>query len=171
MQQPRATYYRRLKPRVKFGPPKLRPEPPNKVPSDIRQNILDVTHEERFLDAPPDEIVPQLLDEGVYLASSRTFYRILAEVKETGDRRLQARSTPILEATAPNQVWSWDITRLKGAFKGEYYFLYLMIDLYSRYVVGWMVAKRENATRARIFLEECVKKTCWKKGREFDHSF
>jgi putative transposase len=169
LQLPRATYYRRLKPSVKYGPPKPRSEPPNKIPIEIRNEILDITHEDRFLDATPDEIVPQLLDEGIYLASSRTFYRILAEANESGDRRLQARrpqrSAPVLEATKPNQVWSRDITRLKGSFKGEYYFLYLMIDLYSRYVVGWMIAKRENATRARQFLEECVKKHIGNKAK------
>jgi putative transposase len=156
----RSTYYRKVNPTVYFGPPKPRPSPPNKIPLPVREKVLSVMHEERFFDATPMEVVPQLLDEGVYHACIRTYYRILAEVCETGNRRLQARKprkeAPVLRATGPNQVWTWDITRLKGACIGEYYLLYLMIDLYSRYVVGWMVSKRENSKRAKIFLEKCI---------------
>jgi putative transposase len=102
------------------------------------------------------------MDEGVYLASIRSFYRILNGLGESVERRLQAqhvkRSPPILEANGPNQVWTWDITRIPGPCKGQFYFLYVMIDIFSRYVVGWMLAERENARRAQTFIRETASK-------------
>lgn len=124
--------------------------------------IKDVLHDPRFTDRTPWEIVPTLMDEGVYLASVRTFYRVLNGLGESHDRRLQARhvkrSPPILEAQSPNQVWSWDITRIPGPYKGQYFFLYVMLDIYSRYVVGWMLGERENARRAQNFIRETVRR-------------
>jgi putative transposase len=159
LSMPRSTYYRSLGPRS-AKPSRPRPRPANRLSEGEVQAIKDVLHEERFIDLPPREIVPTLADEGRYLASIRTFYRVLAGLGESNDRRLQARhprrSAPILEATGPNQVWSWDITRLKGPWRGKFFFLYVMIDIFTRYVVGWMVSERENARRAQGFIRETV---------------
>ena len=158
---PRSTFYRRLKHAVSKDM-RSRPAPQNKIPDTERMEILDYLHDDRFIDLTPREIVPALADDGIYLASIRTFYRVLAENSESCERRLQARRikhvAPILEANAPNQVWSWDITRLQGPYKGNFFFLYAMIDLYSRYVVGWMLSERENARRAHKFIRETVQK-------------
>jgi putative transposase len=119
-------------------------------------------HEDEYIDQCPREIVPKLADKGVYLGSIRTFYRVLSEHQEVRERRLQARrpaiAAPVLEATGPNQVWTWDITRLAGPYQGKWYFLSVMLDLYSRYIVGWMVAERENARLAQRFIRETVNK-------------
>lgn len=132
----------------------------NRIPDEARQAILGLLHEVEFVDLTPWEIVPRLLDQGRYLGSIRTFYRVLSENGEIKERRLQSKrgkhAAPILEATAPNQVWTWDITRLKGPYQGKWYFLYLMLDLYSRYVVGWMVAEHESARKAQHFIRETV---------------
>jgi putative transposase len=156
---PRSTYYRNLRPRS-AGEVRPRPTPANKLSDEEVQTIKDILHEERFIDLPPREIVPTLADEGRYLGSIRTFYRVLAGLGESNDRRLQARhprrAAPILEATGPNQVWSWDITRIKGPWRGKFFFLYVMIDIFTRYVVGWMVSERENARRAQGFIRETV---------------
>lgn len=156
---PRSSYYRKRRQQVPLHV-KGRPRPANRLSDAEVAAIKDVLHEERFIDLPPREIVPTLADEGRYLGSIRTFYRVLAGLGESDDRRLQAhhprRSAPILEATGPNQVWSWDITRLKGPWRGKFYFLYVMIDIFSRYVVGWMVSERENARRAQGFIRETV---------------
>lgn len=154
---PRSTYYRRLRPRL-VREPRPHPRPANRLSDDEVQAIKDVLHENRFIDLPPREIVPTLADEGRYLGSIRTFYRVLAGLCESQDRRIQARHpkrlAPILEATGPNQVWTWDITRLKGPWRGKFFFLYVMIDIFTRYVVGWMVSERENARRAQGFIRE-----------------
>lgn len=157
----RAAYYRQSKPSFQ-GPPLPRQRPANRLPEETRVRILEVLHEEAYVDLTPREVVPKLLDRGEYLASVRTFYRVLEEHGEVKERRLQARrgkyAAPILEATGPNQVWTWDTTRLKGPFQGKWYFLYLMLDLYSRYVVGWMVAEHESARKAQHFIRETVRK-------------
>jgi putative transposase len=158
---PRSTYYRNIRPRPfrTACPPS---SPANRLSVAEVQAIKDVLHEERFIDLPPREIVPTLADEGLYLGSIRTFYRVLAGLGESLDRRLQAshpkRSAPILEANGPNQVWSWDITRLKGPWRGKFFFLYVMIDIFTRYVVGWMASERENARRAQLFIRETVQR-------------
>lgn len=127
-----------------------------------RQNVLDVLHSERFVDQAPAEVYATLLDEGTYLCSVRTMYRILAEEQEIRERRNQLRhpkyEKPELLATAPNQVWSWDITKLKGPAKWTYFYLYVIIDIFSRYVVGWMIAHRETATLAERLIRETVRK-------------
>lgn len=124
--------------------------------------MREILHDERFVDLCPHEIVPILADEGRYLASVRTFYRLLAQDGELCERRLQARHparvAPVLEAIGPNEVWSWDITHVKGPWKGKSYFLYVMIDIFSRYVVGWMLAERENARRAQHFIRETARR-------------
>jgi putative transposase len=127
-----------------------------------RQEVLDVLHTDRFVDRAPAEIYASLLDEGTYLCSIRTMYRILAQSAEVRERRNQLRhphyKAPELLATAPNQVWSWDITKLLGPVKWSYLYLYVILDIFSRYVVGWMIAHRESAALAeRLIRETCAK--------------
>ena len=114
-----------------------------------RQAVLDVLHSERFIDQSPAEVHATLLEEQRYLCAPRTMYRVLAAAKEVRERRAQARhpgyAAPELVATRPNQVWSWDSTTLKGPIPYLYYSLYVILDLFSRYAVGWMVARQENA--------------------------
>lgn len=117
---------------------------------------------DRFVDRSPAEVFSTLLDEGTYLCSERTMYRILASKASVRERRAQRRhptyTKPELIAKAPNQVWSWDITRLLGPKKWTYYYLYVLLDIYSRYVTGWMVADRENAALAQRLIEESCRK-------------
>jgi putative transposase len=125
-----------------------------------RRRVLDVLHEPRFVDLAPGEVYATLLDEGTHLCSERTMYRILAENEEVRDRRDVARHThytaPELLATRPNELWSWDITKLKGPARWNWYHLYVVLDVFSRYVVGWMVAPRESATLAqRLISTSC----------------
>ena len=137
---------------------------PRALSSKERQDVLDVLHEPRFVDLAPAEVYATLLDEGHYLCSERTMYRILAANQEVRERRDQLRhpsyAAPELMATAPNELWSWDITKLKGPAKWVYYYLYVILDVFSRYVVGWMVAQRESATLAERLIEE----TCERQG-------
>lgn len=124
--------------------------------------VLDVLHAPRFQDAAPAAVYATLLDEGTYLASERTMYRLLAAEGETRPRRDQlvhpTYSKPELLATAPNQVWSWDITKLLGPAKWTYFYLYVILDIYSRYAVGWMVAQREHADLAERLIAETIAK-------------
>ena len=135
---------------------------PLKLSDEERNQILDVLHCERFIDLAPAAIYAILLDEGVYLCSISTMYRILAEENEVRERRNQLRhpkyEKPELLATAPNQVWSWDITKLKGPQKWTYYYLYVILDIFSRYAVGWMVAQKESAELAKHLLSESCHK-------------
>jgi putative transposase len=127
-----------------------------------QQTVLDTLHSPRFQDAAPTAVYATLLDEGTYLASERTMYRLLAAEGETRPRRDQlvhpTYTKPELLATAPNQVWSWDITKLLGPAKWTYFYLYVILDVYSRYVVGWMVAHREQAELAERLIAETIAK-------------
>ena len=156
---PRATLYRRRRP-IAVPPP--RPAPPRALDSVERQAVLDTLHSERFLDHAPAQIHATLLDEGTYLCSPRTMYRLLDAAGEIKERRDQVRrprfAAPELLATQPNEVWSWDITKLRGPAKWTYFYLYVILDIFSRYVVGWMLAPRENAALAeRLIAETCAK--------------
>jgi putative transposase len=154
-----ATFYRSRKPKEPAPP---RPTPARALSTAERQAILDAVHEERFRDVPPAEIAAQLLSEGKYLGSERTMYRVLAEQNEVRERRNQlVHPTPVkpeLIATGPNQVWSWDITKLLTFEKFVYLYLYVIIDIFSRYVVGWMLADKENAALATRFIDETIAK-------------
>jgi putative transposase len=127
-----------------------------------RQTLLQAIHEPRFVDRSVPHIYATLLDEGIYFCSMSTMYRVLHSVGEVGERRDQATRPahvkPELCATAPQQVFAWDITKLHGPQKWTYFYLYVIIDIYSRYVVGWMVADRERSDLARILLAETIKK-------------
>ena len=141
----RATLYRSRRPRF-IGPLVARvcAPSPRRLADSERQRILDTLHLPEFVDQPPTEVYAALLGTGVYLASIRTIYRVLAAAGETGERRNQrparAYTKPSLTATAPNQVWTWDITKLATVQKGVFLMAYVIIDLFSRYVVGWMLA-------------------------------
>jgi putative transposase len=127
-----------------------------------------VLHEERFMDKAPAEVYARLLDEAIYLCSIRTMYRILHAANEVKERRNRVRhpaySKPELLATGPNQVWSWDITKLKGPAKWQHYCLYVIIDIFSRCVVGWMIAERESETLAKRFIADTLRKHGIKPG-------
>jgi putative transposase len=127
-----------------------------------RQLVLDQLNSERFADMAVPQVHAVLLDEGCYLCSQRTMYRILDGAKQLRERRDQLRhpvySKPELLASAPNQLWSWDITKLKGRAKWNHYHLYVILDVYSRYVVGWMVAERESAALARELIDQTIAK-------------
>jgi len=154
----RAGHYRQHR----ASPPPPRPTSPTPRPQpralDVaeRQQLLDVLHSERFVDQAPAEVWATLLDEGSYLASVSTMYRVLHAAGEVAERRRQATHPahvkPELVADAPNRVWSWDITKLLGPVKWTYYYLYTILDIYSRYAVGWMVAARESAALAERLL-------------------
>jgi putative transposase len=139
-----------------------------------RQQVLDLLHSERFVDTAPPEVVATLMDEGQFLCSERTMYRILASEGELRERRNQLRhphySKPELLATGPNQVWTWDITKLKGPKKWSYFYLYVMIDIFSRFVVGWMVAQRESADLAQRLIRECCDKERIEEGQLTIHA-
>ena len=145
------------------GPPvprRPRPRPP--LALDDRENalIVDTLNSDRFVDVAPAAAHAMLLDEGVYLGSLRTFHRRLAALGSAGDRRAQRKhchyAKPELLATAPNQVWSWDITKLKGPAKWTYFHLYVILDIFSRDVVGWMIAERETAALAEQLIEQTL---------------
>jgi putative transposase len=123
--------------------------------------ILNTLNKERFQDMAPGEVYATLLDEGIYLCSERTMYRILSQHGQNVIRRQSAPrvyAKPELLATCPNELWSWDITKLKGPAKWTYYYLYKILDVYSRYVVGWMIAYRESAALAQdLIAEACLK--------------
>jgi putative transposase len=150
----RASYYRSLVARVLGS----RPPPPRTLSEGERAKVLDVLHEPRFVDLAPAEVFATLLDEGRYLCSERTMYRILAANSEVRERRNQLRHMnhprPELLATKPNELWSWDITKLKGPEKWTYFYLYVVLDVFSRYVVGWMIAPEESSTLAKKLLAE-----------------
>lgn len=153
----RATLYRATAP---SAPPVVRQHAPSprRLRDDERQAIVDVMHAPEFMDQPPMEVFAKLLSRGVYLASIRTIYRVLAELGESKERRNQRlphpHVKPSLTATAPNQVWTWDITKLATLERGIFLHAYVIIDLFSRYVVGWMVAAKEcKHLAAQLFAE------------------
>jgi putative transposase len=158
----RASLHRLQNPPLPLPVPLRRPSPPRALTAEERVSVLCHLHAERFQDRSPAEVYSTLLDEGVYCCSIRTLYRILAEEDEVHERRDQLThplyQKPQLLATGPNQLWSWDITKLLGPAKWTYFYLYVILDVFSRYVVGWMVADREGKELARQFIAEtCAK--------------
>ena len=157
-----ASYYRRCQPQPTAVA--SRPSPPRTLPAAERTAVLDLLHEPRFVDLAPAQVYAGLLDQRRYVCSERTMYRILDEHQEVRERRDQLRhpsyAAPQLLATAPNELWSWDITKLLGPAKWTYFYLYVILDVFSRYVVGWMVAHRESAALA----EKLIRATCARQG-------
>ena len=156
----RATFYRRRgapppEPRV----PRERRAPRQALTAPERAAVLTLLHEEQFVDLPPAQVWAQVLDAGqVPPCSIRTMYRVLAANAEVRERRNQLRHPayhkPELLATGPHQVWSWDITKLLGPVKWTYYYLYVLLDIFSRYVVGWLLARQESAALAKVLIAE-----------------
>jgi putative transposase len=159
---PRATFYRHRAPML--GPKTRRTSPARRLCDAERSTVLNVLHEPRFADLAPAEVHATLLEEGRYMCSVRTMHRVLAENAEVRERRNQLRhpnyAAPQLLATQPNELWSWDITKLLGPAKWSYFYLYVILDVFSRYAVGWMVARCESAGLAHKLIAE----TCARQG-------
>ena len=159
--EPRARHYRRH--RVSPLPPRPEavPRPQPRALSEVeRKEVLTVLHDDDHIDAAPASVYAKLLDEGTYLASVSTMYRLLRAEHEVRERRRQATHPaavkPELVATQPNPCWSWDITKLLGPEKWNYFYLYVVLDIFSRYVVGWMLARAERARLAEALLAEAI---------------
>lgn len=163
---PRSTLYRSRQPQR--SPVEPRPTPQRALGSEEKSRVHDTLDSERFWDCSPREVYATLLDEGIYLCHWRTMYRVLEEYREVQERRNQlqhpAYAKPELLATQPNQVWTWDITKLRGPVTWTYYYLYVILDVFSRYVVGWMIADCESGELAR----EMIVATCAKENIEPD---
>jgi len=155
----RATYYRLQSARAYQRTERYHPRA---LSSEERHTVLGTLNEERFCNQAPAEVYASLLDEGQYLCSERTMYRILAGHHQVRERRDQLRhpryAAPELLASRPNEVWSWDITKLLGPAKWTYFYLYVILDIFSRYVVGWMVAYRESAELAQRLIQETLRR-------------
>jgi putative transposase len=157
----RSRVYRARQPQDKPTP---RPTPAQALSADEREQVRETLNSARFQDQAPRQVYAALLDEGHYLCHWRTMYRVLAAHDEVRERRNLLRHPiyhkPELLATAPNQVWSWDITKLRGPVKWTYFYLYVLLDIYSRYVVGWLIAERETAQLAA----DLVETSCLRQG-------
>ena len=169
----RASWYRRRRPP---GPQPRgeRRHSPRALAATERQAVLDTLHDERFVDRAPAQVYATLLEEGIYLCSARTMYRVLVEASELRERRAQLRrplyTKPQLLASMPNQLWSWDITKLLGPSKWLYYYLYVLLDVFSRCVVGWLVAERESGELAQRLLAESAARQGIEPGQLTVHS-
>jgi len=155
----RATLYRQTQP----APPAsacVRARAPRGLSQAEQDAVVEVLHSPEFVDQPPPEVYARLLSRGIYLASIRTMYRLLAALGESCERRAQRapvkHAKPMLMATAPNQVWTWDITKLRGPTAGVFYCLYVVLDLFSRMTVGWLLAAHESAELAAHLFAEAV---------------
>ena len=155
----RASHYRHLR-GPRHGPARLRPTPPNALSGEERRSVLDALHSERFADQAPAQVWATLLDEGTWLASESTMYRLLRADGEVRERRAVAshppRTIPELVAHGPDEVWSYDATALRGPRRGVWYRLFMMLDLFSRYCPGWMVIPDERAEAVRDWIEVVV---------------
>jgi putative transposase len=157
----RSSWYRSRQ-AARERPERTYASPPRALKDEEREKVVGILNDERFQDESPREVYATLLDEGVYLCSVRTMYRMLDELDQVHERRDQRQhpsySKPELLATAPNELWSWDITKLKGPSKWLYYYLYVILDVFSRYVVGWLVTERESgAVAEQLIAESCYK--------------
>ena len=164
----RSQVYRRRKAAAEPRPAKPRPSPPRALSEQERAQVREVLNSETFQDKSPREVYATLLDQKRYLCHWRTMYRVLTGHVEVCERRNQLQhptyTKPELLATGSNQLWSWDITKLHGPGKWTYYYLYVILDVFSRYVVGWMIAERESAELA----EQLIAETCTKQGIQPD---
>ncbi len=159
---PRASVYRRLRPRPLSSATRRVRSSVRALSEDERREVLEVLHADRFVDQPPREVYATLLAEGRYLCSVRTMYRLLSSEGEVRERRNQRspqhHPVPRLEARAPNEVWTWDISKLATVTPGTFLNLYLVLDLYSRYIVAWMVALRENSGLAQHLIGQSIER-------------
>jgi putative transposase len=159
--RPQATHYRRHRSSpAPVRPPRERTPQPRALSAAERTAVRAVLNSPEHVDKAPAAVYHELLDAGVYLASISTMYRILRAHHEVHERRRQAvhqaRVKPELVATRPNTCWSWDITKLLGPAKWTYYYLYVILDIFSRYVVGWLLAERESAALAEKLLADTI---------------
>jgi putative transposase len=168
----RATAYRRLHPATRRAPTVRKPNPRRLTPKE-QAEVLELLDSERFIDQPPREVYATLLDEGRFVCSPRTMYRLLQGRGELRDRRAhrerEKHAIPRLEATAPNQVWTWDISKLATFVRGSFLNLYVILDLFSRYAVAWMVAERENSALAKQLFAEAITRYGIEPGRLLVH--
>lgn len=156
---PRASYYRAESTPRKPNRKRVRKSSPRKLSEAEEAKVIEILNSPRFCDMAPAEIYAILLDEGCYCCSVRTMYRILSRNGQNVQRRQKGPRNcvkPELLATGPNQLWSWDITKLKGPAKWQYFLLYKIMDVYSRYIVGWMVAERESEALACELISETI---------------
>jgi putative transposase len=155
-------YRRRRQPTCQASPPATPTEHHRALSQEERRQVLGILHSERFQDSPPRQVWATLLDEGEHYCSVSSMYRILKEQNESRERRNQRThptyARPELLATAPNQLWSWDITWLRGPQRLDYYYLYVILDVFSRYTVGWMVAEEESADLAHHLIAQSCRK-------------
>jgi putative transposase len=156
---PRSSFYRARQPK---SDPKPRPTPERALKPEEQEEVLQVLNSERFQDNAPRQVYAALLDDDQYLCHWSTMYRILRERGQVRERRDQLRhptyAKPELLATGPNQLWSWDITKLRGPAKWTYYYLYVILDVFSRYVPGWLIAECESANLGKqLIAETCAK--------------
>jgi len=159
--EPRSSYYRSQKPVIRENPSDTSRSSPRRLTDYEEKMALQILNSERFRDTSPGEVYAVLLDEGGRICSERTMYRILARHGMTKERRQSSPrhyKKPELLATKPNELWSWDTTKLKGPTKWTYYYLYKIIDVYSRNVVGWMVAHKESADLAEGLIADTILK-------------
>jgi len=158
---PRCSYYRSMN-QSQRNIGNNRPKSHRALDDNEQKTIMNILHSERFIDRAPAEIYSTLLDENQYHCSVRTMYRLLEKYGEIKERRKQRNlknyKKPELMATAQNQVWSWDITKLKTTVKWSYFYLYVILDIFSRYVVGWMIGNRESSELAKKLIEETIEK-------------
>jgi putative transposase len=172
----RATFYRqRRRPGDRPIVPRGRGAPRQALAPTEREAVLALLHDEQFVDLPPAQVWAQLLDAGrVPPCSIRTMYRVLAANQEVRERRDQLRhpvyQKPELLATGPNQVWSWDITKLLGPVKWTYFYLYVLLDIFSRYVVGWLLARQESAALAKVLIQESCQRQAIDVGQLIIHA-
>jgi len=163
---PRSSYYRGQQPASEPKPAVERAKSTRALSDEERVAVRDLLNSEAYMDRSPRQVYASLLDAGRYYCSISTMYRILAAYNEVQERRNQRQSSsyvkPELLATGPNQLWSWDITKLRGPVKLTYYYMYVILDVYSRYVVGWMIAEQESAELA----EQLIAETCANQGIE-----
>lgn len=156
---PRSRIYRSRQPK---SAPQARPIPSRSLSGAERAEVRDTLNSERYMDLSPRQVYANLLDDGLYLCHWSTMYRILRQHDEVGERRNQRQhpsyQKPELLATAPNQVWTWDITKLRSPYKGSHFSLYVVLDMFSRYVVGWLIAERELASLAKTLIAESSRK-------------
>jgi putative transposase len=167
----RASYYRARMPKPD---PKPRPRPARAISDEERARVRATLDSDAFMDKAPAQVYAKLLEDGEYLCSPRTMYRVLAAHDEVRERRAQRRhpeyKKPQLVATAPNQVWSWDTTKLPGPTKGTYFTLYVILDIFSRYIVGWQVTKSESASVAQELIDACCKQQGVARGQLTIHA-
>jgi len=154
----RSSFYRDKARLVGESSEKIRPASPMALSLPEKDKVMTTLNSDEFMDKAPRPIFATLLERGQYLCSVRTMYRLLEKLDQCRERRNQVRrphyTKPELLATRPNEVWSWDITKLRGPVKWSYYYLYVIMDIFSRYVVGWMVAHRESAILAKKLIDD-----------------